>query len=423
MSYERSYSVDRWLGALPERFAVARLSHIARAWTSNVDKHSVEGETSVRLCNYTDVYKNAVITAELPFMAATATAEQIERFRLRRGDTVITKDSETADDIGIPAYVDYEADDLVCGYHLAIVRPDASRACPRYLYWVMGSTPVLRQWGVLAAGVTRVGIRSTDLTKVSIPLPSVNEQREIADFLDEQTSWIDTLIDKQTQLIAILRERASAQLSSHFGAADQLRVTSVRRVLRPLVRPALPGLGVITAYRDGAVTLRSARREGGYTFSESEAGYQEIRPGDLVFHALDGFAGACGVSDSHGMGSPVYHICEPVGDDDVEYLALLLRFLGTSGYLATQAPNVRQRSVDFRNWTTFAQVPLRIPSPAKQRSFVIYYKKQESQVRAVISKIERHIALAKERRAVLITAAVTGQIDVRTAGRTTPGVA
>jgi type I restriction enzyme S subunit len=65
-------------------------------------------------------------------------------------------------------------------------------------------------------------------------------------------------------------------------------------VLRPLARRAVRGLGVVTAYRDGTVTLRSNRRDEGYTLSDTEHGYQEVRPGDVVFHALDGFAGAVG---------------------------------------------------------------------------------------------------------------------------------
>ncbi|MEV5768633.1 restriction endonuclease subunit S [Micromonospora sp. NPDC052213] len=407
--------VSKWLGVLPHDWSGARLCQVAEAWTSNVDKHTVEGQPAVRLCNYTDVYKNSSITSNLDFMKATATAEQIVRFRIRRGDTIITKDSETADDIGIPAYVEYEADDLICGYHLAIVRPDPRAVAPRFLYWVMVSSAVQSQWRVLASGVTRVGLRSTDLTKATIPLPPAADQLAIADILDRETAQIDALISKQHGLIKVLRERRSALLDQHFQSSEGKRSASIRQTLMKLTRPAPSGLGVVTAYRDGVVTLRSNRREDGYTFSETEAGYQEVLPGDIVFHALDGFAGAVGVSDSHGVCTPVYHVCRPRGDDDPEYLALLLRYLGTSGFLAVQAPNVRQRSVDFRNWSTFARVPLMLPSPDEQRAFMADYRARKASVDALIAKTQQHIAFAKERRAALISAAVTGQIDV--AGR------
>src|SRR6266571_2332466 len=94
------------------------LSSVADASFSSVDKKSHAGEQPVRLCNYIDVYKNEYITDDLPFMRATATRSEIAQFGVRLADVIITKDSETPDDIGIPALADYSAPDLVCGYHL-----------------------------------------------------------------------------------------------------------------------------------------------------------------------------------------------------------------------------------------------------------------------------------------------------------------
>ena len=75
------------------------------------------------LCNYTDVYSNDRITVELPFMRASASTGQIEKFTLRTGDTVITKDSETADDIAVSAYVPKGLPGVVCGYRMSIIPP------------------------------------------------------------------------------------------------------------------------------------------------------------------------------------------------------------------------------------------------------------------------------------------------------------
>src|SRR4051794_9087229 len=95
------------------------LRHVADVRVSNVDKKSVVGERAIRLCNYTDVYYSDVIRDDRDYMAATANPSQVERFRLAVGDTIITKDSETTDDIAVPSYVAETAEDLVCGYHLA----------------------------------------------------------------------------------------------------------------------------------------------------------------------------------------------------------------------------------------------------------------------------------------------------------------
>src|SRR5690606_8013416 len=99
------------------------LEQAASIIVSNVDKKSNASEKSVRLCNYMDVYRLDRIEADGVFMAATATDAQIRKFGLRVGDVLITKDSEAPDDIAVPSLVVSTAPDLVCGYHLAIIRP------------------------------------------------------------------------------------------------------------------------------------------------------------------------------------------------------------------------------------------------------------------------------------------------------------
>ena len=111
-------------------WATRRIRTVAEMRVSNVDKHTREGEMPVRLCNYVDVYKNDRITQQIPFMRATASEEEIDKFKLNRNDVVITKDSETWDDIGVPALVTEPADDLISGYHLAILRPRAGHVRP-----------------------------------------------------------------------------------------------------------------------------------------------------------------------------------------------------------------------------------------------------------------------------------------------------
>lgn len=285
------------------------------------------------------------------------------------------------------------------------------RVTPRFFYFAFSSAFHLMALDGSARS-TVDSVRRAMIADMPFPVPPLDEQVAITDYLDRETARIDTLIDEQQRLIEMLRERRTAISDRHFYGREGKQETTLRRVLRPLARPAVPGLGVVTAYRDGTVTLRSKRRDEGYTLSDTEHGYQEVRPGDLVFHALDGFAGAVGISDSHGNATPVYHVCEMIHDDDPAYLAMLLRYLGVSGYLSTQAPNVRQRSVDFRNWATFARVQVALPAVDAQRAVVAEVREQSAKIDTLIAETERFIELARERRSALITAAVTGQIDV-----------
>lgn len=296
---------------------------------------------------------------------------------------------------------------------VAVVRPDLTRVDARYLTYSINSAGVRSLIASFQDGATRQRIPRKRLGRIPIPFASLDDQQRIADYLDRETAQVDQLLAKQRALIEISRERRSALRDQHLGGSHATRrSTTVRRVLAPLNRPAVQGLGVVTAYRDGVVTLRSLRRDDGYTFSDLEQGYQEVVPGDLVFHALDGFAGAVGISDSHGVCTPVYHVCQVIADDVPEYVAMLLRYLGTSGFLAAQAPNVRERSVDFRNWQNFARIPLDLPSADEQRAVVADILERTTEIDTLIAKAERFVELAEERRAALITAVVTGQVDV-----------
>lgn len=105
------------------------------------------------------------------------------------------------------------------------------------------------------------------------------------------------------------------------------------------------------------------RREGGFTFSDLEQGYQGVCAGDLVFHGLDGFAGAFGVAAEGGRCTPVYHVMN-CPDDEPRYLAYALRVAAEGGLLSVQVPSTRQRAVDFRNWSTLA--PVRLPRPPRE---------------------------------------------------------
>ncbi len=266
--------------------------------------------------------------------------------------------------------------------------------------------------GQYSVATAQPGIAAGVVANLDAHVPSHHEQRQMADFLDREVAKIDALIAKQENLIEVLRQRERAIYDQRLLFPEDARSTSMRRVLKKLDRPARLAGEVVTVYRDGAVTLRSKRRAAGYTESAEAAGYQGIKQGDLAFHGLDGFAGAVGISDSDGIASPVYHVCVPRAGDSPEYLALLLRQLGLAGYLTAQGNSVRQRSVDFRNWAVFGRVPLELPDVSIQRAVVAELTAKTAQTAKVIAKTECFIELSKERRLALITAAVTGQIDV-----------
>ena len=190
------------------------LNVVADLISSSVDKKSREGEPPVRLVNYTDVYYGDTLTADADYMKATATPEQIERVGVRDGDVIFTKDSETADDIGIPALIRNPAPDMVCGYHLTIARPRRELINPRYLYWILMSGQAKAYWEQAANGVTRFSIGSSVTSRLPVVLPPLYRQEIVAAEIDRETAEIDAMLADITELRDLLAERRAAVIAA-----------------------------------------------------------------------------------------------------------------------------------------------------------------------------------------------------------------
>ena len=168
---------------------------------------------------------------------------------------------------------------------------------------------------------------------------------------------------------------------------------------------------IVTCFRDGEVTLRKNRRLEGFTNSLKEIGYQGIRKGDLVIHNMDAFAGAIGVSDSDGKGTPVYAVCTPIREDANQfYYCYLLRFLAKTGFIQSLAKGIRERSTDFR-YGDFKELLLPVPSRAEQDAIVRYLDTATSEIDKAIAMQQKMIDLLNERKQIIIQNAVTKGLD------------
>ena len=183
-----------------------------------------------------------------------------------------------------------------------------------------------------------------------------------------------------------------------------------KSLFKKMERPVSESDEVVTCFRDGTVTLRRNRRESGFTESLKEIGYQGIRPGDLVIHAMDAFAGAVGVSDSAGKGTPVYSICTPIGESNSHYYAHVLREMSRNKWIEALAKGVRERSSDFR-FTEFGTQVLPIPLPEEQTAIVRFLDHADEQIQRYIAAKERLIKLLEEQRQALVHQAVTQGLD------------
>jgi type I restriction enzyme S subunit len=202
-----------WLGDVPNHWDVALVKHVADVRFSGVDKHSHDHEIPVRLCNYTDVYKNDMITDEMDLMRATATAGEIARLTLKAGDVIITKDSETPDDIAVPAWVPKGLPGVVCAYHLGLLRPDPCRIEGEFLFRAIGSARIAEQFHVLATGVTRFALGKHDVKNAVIALPPVEEQKAICKWIDYECKPLEDAIQRAEEEIKLIREYRDRQIA------------------------------------------------------------------------------------------------------------------------------------------------------------------------------------------------------------------
>ena len=164
---------------------------------------------------------------------------------------------------------------------------------------------------------------------------------------------------------------------------------------------------IVTAFRDGQVTLRKNRRTDGFTNSIKEHGYQHINSGDLVIHEMDAFAGAIGVSDSSGKSTPVYTVCYAKNENiNHHFYSHFFRTMAQTGFINSLAKGIRVRSTEFR-WNESRNVYLVEPPKADQEKIVSFLDTETARIDNLISKQEKLIELLEEQRKSIISHAVT----------------
>lgn len=202
-----------WIGKIPKHWKIVKLKYLANISFSSVDRHEYKEELKVNICHYPDAYKNDIINNETNLSNGTCTESEFEKFQLLEGQVIITKDSETANDIGVPTYVEETIENAVCGYHLAILDTISDELFGKYLFRYIQSTNVNSYFETNSNGVTRFGLGKPKIENLFISSPSFEEQTAIASFLDYKTKLIDATIEKKKLLITLLKEKRQAVIN------------------------------------------------------------------------------------------------------------------------------------------------------------------------------------------------------------------
>lgn len=267
-----------------------------------------------------------------------------------------------------------------------------------------------------------------EMKKISIPFPPVTEQHQIADFLNITCSKIDALTaDIQLQIDTLELYRRSViieTVTKGLNPDAEMKDSGIpwigampkkwgiirgKYILKYVQKPIREDDGVITCFRDGEVTLRSNRREDGFTMADKEIGYQGIDVGDLVVHGMDGFAGAIGISDSRGKASPVLNVLDTA--QNKRYIMYYLRSMAYGNVFLALATGIRVRSCDLR-WNKLAELVYPVPPREEQDAIVAHIDATIEKANAIISDKKAQLETLDSYKKSLIYEYVTGKKEV-----------
>lgn len=296
-----------------------------------------------------------------------------------------------------------------------------------YVFQTVGFQRELRKY---ANGILEIRLRvsASDILKRFIPFPSENEQQRIAEFLDRECGKIDGVkADIQAQIDTLEQYKRSViteAVTHGLNPSAPMKDSGIpwvgqfpthwtkkkgKYILRYMSKPVKQDDGVITCFRDGEVTLRSNRREDGFTMADKEIGYQGVDVGDLVVHGMDGFAGAIGISDSRGKASPVLNVLNT--KQNKKYIMYYLRSMAYGEVFTALSTGIRVRSCDLR-WNKLAELLYPLPPIDEQNNIVNYIDEQIARTNEIIADKKLQIETLDGYKKSLIYEYVTGKKEV-----------
>lgn len=421
-----------WLGRVPSHWQITRLKNTINGCVNGLWGADPNGKDELVVVRVADFDEQKLNVSDEKLTYRSIPENERKSRLLKFGDLLIEK-SGGGDKTLVGRVVLFDKS------YTAVTSNFVAKMTPKN--WVNHSFLKYVFFSLYSRGVNYVSIKQTTgiqnldadsyLNEVFC-FPDEFVQAEVANFLDKKTALIDEAISIKEQQISLLKERKQIIIQQAVTQGldpnvpmkdsgvdwigkipEHWEVRRAKYIFKKENRPVRLEDDVVTCFRDGQVTLRTNRRTEGFTFATKEHGYQGIRKGDLVIHAMDAFAGAIGVSDSDGKSSPVYSACTPVTGVEVnpKYYALYLRNLALGGFIESLAKGIRERSTDFR-YKDFSELFFPLPDIETQSKVVLEIEKSHKEIDGGISVLTQQIERIKEYKASLINSAVTGKIKI-----------
>ena len=414
-----------WIGEIPEHWAIKPIKTIASCNDETLPD-SIPPDTPIQYVDISAVSHDKGITDAEPMTFGDAPSRA--RRKARVGDVIV---STVRTYLKAVAFVDETHADCVYSTGFAVLRARREQLNPEYLKWLVLNELLIQAIESHSEGLSYPAIKASELVNLKSVVPSLPEQQHIASVLDHQTARIDALIAKKTRFIELLNEKHSAlithavtkglnanvktkdsgvawlgQVPEHWELLRAKRLFSERDERSTTGHEELLTVSHLTG-----VTPR-VEKDVNMFEAETTEGYKICYAGDLVINTMWAWMGAMGTSRQTGLVSPSYNVYTPTHRLEPEFIDLLVR-------MPIFATEVRRFSKGI--WSSrlrlypeaFFEVELPVPPRIEQQTIVAKVRVETHRINALIEKTRRSIDLLKERRSALITAAVTGQIDVR----------
>jgi type I restriction enzyme S subunit len=430
-SYKPS-GVD-WAGDIPEHWKIQPLRRaISTPIANGIFKKKDQFGSGTLLINVYNIYRQDFVVNIQTLDRVTCTLPEISAYQVMPGDLFFVRSSLKEDGIAAVAMVGPAEEAVVFECHLVKVRPETSVLHSRYASYLLNSQYCRSIMVAKAKITTMTTVDQEAILSVPLVVPPVSEQSSIAAFLDYETAKIDGLVEEQQRLIELLKEKREAVI---FHA-----VTTGLDPNAPMKHSGVEWLGKVpehweivrvkTIYRerderskDGSEELLSVSHLTGVTprsektvnmfEAETTEGYKKVHKTDFVINTLWAWMGAMGSSKYEGIASPNYHVYALRGDEfSADYMELMCRINSFVRFVGSRSRGVWSSRLRFYP-DDFFELTLPRPPLSDQIAIIQFVENTTGVFREIAACSERAITLLQERRSALISAAVTGKIDVR----------
>lgn len=342
----------------------------------------------------------------------------------RAGDLVFIRNVS----VGLVSMVTPETPDFALGQETVLIRQRPG-SDSRFLRYSLTSHTATHAIERAMVGATFRRINVSAIRALPVPVPPLNEQHAIANFLDRETAQIDALVSKQEEFIEFLRERRRAAIEvavSEVGTnGPRLKhiIRSVRQGWSPQCY-SWPADGI-----DSWAILKVGAVNGGVfrPMENKELPAEEtprpgavVQRGDLIVSRANtrDLVGSAAVVEGDFprlmLSDKLYAFTLNEDQALPQFVAAVLGSRKWRDLIEMQATGASSSMLNISQ-SDIVNLPMALPPVDKQRRILTHLDDQTARIDALITKTQEHIAFAKERRAALITAAVAGQLDVRTA--------